>query len=272
MGLASLLPSFLQFIAAMNINKDFKTIRKILIPVIQRRRLALPTKNDLIFFLDFILDAVPDDTRAADLVAVIVFGGLTNLQSTFSSTVLDILNIPSLQSTLLPSLSQASASNINVFSPPPQSSPWSPLRAAMFESIRLCGPITGPARIIASPTTLSSDPKLHLPKGQAATLSSFYTHRDPEMWGANAACYKYDRFVEGDPPIGMPEYIPWGLKGPHTCPGRWFAMTTIQVMTKELLVAYDFVQDFVVKEEEKYIYSAGNVKRLEVGVEVTRRV
>ena len=142
----------------------------------------------------------------------------------------------------------------------------------MFESIRLCGPITGPARIISTATTLTTEPKFQLPKGQAATLSSYYTHRDPDMWGADAGSYKYDRFAKQDPPIGEPEYIAWGLRGPHTCPGRWFAMTTIQIMVKEVLPAYEFTQDAVVGEEERYIYSGGNVKRKEVGVEVSRKV
>ena len=68
MGLGQLLPGFLQFIASRTINKNFKTIRKVLIPVIQRRKSYPPGKRDeLINFLDFILDTVTDSERAAGM-------------------------------------------------------------------------------------------------------------------------------------------------------------------------------------------------------------
>jgi peroxidase len=41
MGISSLLPSFLQGLAAISINKDFKTLRKALVPVITKRRQTL---------------------------------------------------------------------------------------------------------------------------------------------------------------------------------------------------------------------------------------
>jgi peroxidase len=67
MGISSLLPSFLQFIAGWSINKDFKSARKILLPIIKQRRKANQkgANPSHITFLDFILDAVDDDTRAA---------------------------------------------------------------------------------------------------------------------------------------------------------------------------------------------------------------
>jgi len=119
MGLASLLPPFLQFIAARKINKDFKTIRKILIPVIQRRR-ASPGKKDLIFFLDFILSAVPSDTRAAGKSpspsppTSITNNPQTSSQSS-STPALQISNPPSPP----PSLTSSTPPPSNPPSPPP---------------------------------------------------------------------------------------------------------------------------------------------------------
>jgi peroxidase len=68
MGVSSLLPSFLQFIAGFSINKDFKSARKILLPIIQQRRKRTQEaggKLSSVTFLDFILDAVDEDERAA---------------------------------------------------------------------------------------------------------------------------------------------------------------------------------------------------------------
>lgn len=141
----------------------------------------------------------------------------------------------------------------------------------MFESIRLCGPITAPARLCNETIPLASQPELCLPKGQVATLSVFYTHRQPEAWGPTARKYHYQRFLAVDSPIGEPEYISWGLQGPHTCPGRWFGQAAIQLMVKVLLETYEFEQDLLLEDDEKYIYTAGNVSRKEVGVVVKKR-
>ncbi len=197
-----------------------------------------------------------------------VWGGLVNLQSTFSSTILDIINQPGLQESILASLSASTNSSLDAFQPSPE---WSLLRSATFESIRLSGPITGPARICLETVALRSDPNLSLPKGQAATLSSYYTHRQTSAWGPDADRYNHQRFVKGDPPIGEPNFVTWGLKGPHTCPGRWFALQTIQIMVKVMLETYEFKQDRVLSDEEKYTYNAGNVVRTQVGIAVRRR-
>ena len=91
------------------------------------------------------------------------------------------------------------------------------------------------------------------------------------MWGANAARYDARRFVKGDPGIGEPNFVTWGLKGPHTCPGRWFAVQTIMIMVKRMIEGYEFRQSSVMGDEEKYVYSAGNVARKEVGGVVKKR-
>jgi len=78
--------------------------------------------------------------------------------------------------------------------------------------------------------------------------------------------------VKQDPDIGSTKWITWGLKGPHTCPGRWFAQEAICVLVKALLEEYEFVQDGTVETDgEKYVYHAGVVTRKEVGGRVVRR-
>ena len=68
MGLSSLLPEFLQFIAARKINQDFATIRKILVPIIAAKR---PTNGGTrdpekpSAFVDFIMEVIDNDERVA---------------------------------------------------------------------------------------------------------------------------------------------------------------------------------------------------------------
>lgn len=138
----------------------------------------------------------------------------------------------------------------------------------MFESIRLSGPITGPARIVTEDVHLPSQPSLRIPKGAVATLTAYTTHRDTEVWGSDAAVYQPTRFMVKPPPIGEPEFVAWGLKGPHTCPGRWFAQSTIQIMTKTVLETYAFEPKKRLADSQKYVYAAGSVDWVPVGMTV----
>jgi cytochrome P450 len=140
----------------------------------------------------------------------------------------------------------------------------------VFESIRLCGPVTGPARVVCENYTLPSERTLKVPKKQVVTLSSYYTHRQADVWGQDAARYVPDRFAKEDPPIGSERYITWGLQTPHLCPGLWFGLQVIEILVFRLFATYSIVPDKIVADTEKYKYSAGNVVWKDVGVTVKR--
>jgi len=276
MGLGMMLPSFLRFLTGISVSWSYSRFRKIFLPIIKRRRSTPKAQaaDGTVDFLSFILDVVDDDEQAADLVTLTVWIGLRNLQINVLSTLLDIINAPGLASSITESLAGAKVADLNTFDThSSQGTAWSKLRASMFESIRLCGPITGPARIISSkhPLALASDPSVHLPTKQVATLSSYYTHRQAWAYGPDAASFKAERFAAGGPDIGSTKFITWGLKGPHICPGMWFTQEAICVMVKALLLEYEFSPESVVADEEKYIYHAGVVTRKEAPVVVKRR-
>lgn len=266
MGLSALLPSALRFIAKGPITRDWKVMRRILVPAIKRRRTQGPPGDD-VNFLNFIIPEVDADDDASDMVGIVVWGGLTNLQATLASTFLDIINQPGLQDSVLGSLCGATLDNLSQ----DRTVPWATLRSASFESLRLSGPATGPARNTLKNVVLPSEPSKHVPSGQAVALSSYYLHRQPSAWGPDATAYRADRFARADPDIGSANFVSWGLKTPHMCPGRWFALQSIQIMVRELLEAYTFKQDRVLRDDEKYRYSSGSVYRNPVGVTVKRR-
>ena len=205
-----------------------------------------------------------------DIIAIGVWGGLVNIQSAFISSVLDIINQPGLQDEVHASLSDALPDRIDPFNHN-ASSPWNLLRSAVFESIRMAGCTTGPSRLIAERTALRSDTSLSLPKGQAVALSAYYTHRQEYSWGPDAERYVCKRFISEDPPVGDPRFITWGLSGPHMCPGRWFAVEVIQLLAKLLFDKYEFSQERVLADDEKYNYPGGFVTRKEVGITVSLR-
>ncbi|EJD54239.1 cytochrome P450 [Auricularia subglabra TFB-10046 SS5] len=266
MGLAALLPSALRFMARAPITKDWKAMRKILVPVIERRR-AQGKPNDDADFLEFILPEADKDDDASDLVGFLVWAGLTNLHATLSSTVLDIINQPGLQERMRGALAGATLETLSQ----DRTASWAVLRSAAFESLRLSGPATGPARNAVKDFALPTEPGKHIPAGQAVALSAYALHRQPRVWGPDAAVYRADRFAQTDPDIGSVDFISWGLKTSHICPGRWFALQSIQIMVCALLEAYEFEQDRVLRDEEKYRYSSGFVYRNPVGVTVRAR-
>lgn len=292
-GMGLLLPSWMAFIANIPISKGYNKFRKVFLPIIAKRRVQMAEKkqrnggttgaetgnDELIDFMSFILDIVDDDERAADLVTIVVRIGLRSLQITLLSTLLDIIDVPGLADQINSSLTRpakdakADLSTLNTFTRT-DSSPWALLRAAMFESTRLCGPASGPARIITSPydLALASDPSVKLPPGQVATLSSFYSHRMPENYGSDAKQYNPQRFLTSGPNIGSKEFITWGLKGPHLCPGRWFTQEAICIMMKAVLERYKFEPARTeLDDDDKYEYNAGVVTRKEVPVTVYKR-
>jgi cytochrome P450 len=273
MGLGLMLPPFLRFITKPIVERSYAKFRKIFIPMIKKRREDLhPSQDRPIDFMPFITSVVDNDERASDLVTISVWIGLRNLQSLVTSTLLDIVYTPGLAEKLRSSLTKATVSQLNTFdTDATKGTPWSLLRSSMFESLRLCGPITGPARIISStePLALASDPSLNLPPKEIASLSAYYSHRQPFNY-EEATVFKPDRFVSHDPEIGSSRFISWGLKGPHLCPGRWFAQEVACMLVKELLIKYNFAPEGEIPDDQKYIYHAGVVTRREVPVLVTR--
>ena len=238
--------------------------------------------------------------------------GLRNLQVSVTSTLLDIINEPGVADTMAASLASATLDSLDTFSYQATKkannvddekktaawaprgggtagSPWALLRSATIESIRLCGTITGPARMITSPSPpsfwrsvvpfldrqhihLRSDPGVKLPAGTVATLSTYYTHRQASSFGPGAAQYRADRFVLESPGIGTVRNISFGLQGPRICPGQWFVQEAICIMVKQLLEAYTFSPIVTrLTDDEKYAYNAGVVTRREVPVVVSRR-
>lgn len=56
------------------------------------------------------------------------------------------------------------------------------------------------------------------------------------------------------------------------CPGRFFAQTTIQIMTKAIFERFVFEQDLVVAEVDKLVYWGDYVTWKAVGITAKRRV
>jgi hypothetical protein len=66
MGLGTMLPSWLRWVAWFQINADYNKFRKIIKPIIKKRRGSPAVQKDgLMDFMPFILDLIEDDNRAS---------------------------------------------------------------------------------------------------------------------------------------------------------------------------------------------------------------
>lgn len=78
-----------------------------------------------------------------------------------------------------------------------------------------------------------------LEKGADVQMPAGYTHRAEEVWGANAAEFQADRFVDRlADRAKRAAYIPFG-GGRHLCPGRNFASAEILGAAAALVLAFE---------------------------------
>ncbi|KID89382.1 cytochrome P450 [Metarhizium guizhouense ARSEF 977] len=78
-----------------------------------------------------------------------------------------------------------------------------------------------------------------LEKGADVQIPAGYTHRAEEIWGANAAEFQADRFVDRlADRAKRAAYIPFG-GGRHLCPGRNFASAEILGAAAALVLAFE---------------------------------
>jgi len=96
-----------------------------------------------------------------------------------------------------------------------------PLCEAVFmEALRVAGPVPLVYRITDGPTDLG--PGCTLPAG-TIWIPAEHIHKDPKTWGADAAEFRPDRWLENDgqPPVPG-SFLAFSL-GPRECIGRHFA-------------------------------------------------
>ena len=125
------------------------------------------------------------------------------------------------------------------------------------ESLRLFPPAWGIGRRATEPFTLG---EWRLPAGQFVLMSQWVTHRMPEIWGADAAEFRPERF---DPahPQDVPQfaYFPFG-GGPRMCIGMPFAhlearlllATIVQQFQPKLVPGFRVVPDPMITIRPKY--------------------
>lgn len=115
-------------------------------------------------------------------------------------------------------------------------------RRVVRETLRLYPVIPMVTRVAAVSTSLvdGRGNVKHVPRGARCVVPFFLLNRLPEVWGADAAEFRPDRFLEVRGAVAAPAqgFLPFG-SGARTCVGQALALLEAKVFLRKLLDAYD---------------------------------
>ncbi|KAJ9607913.1 hypothetical protein H2200_007992 [Cladophialophora chaetospira] len=115
------------------------------------------------------------------------------------------------------------------------------LSAVCNESLRLYPPAPGTSRNSVVPTTIG---KYHIPQGTPAVITAWAINRSRDLWGADAAEFKPDRWLEGPHAANGGAETPHAfitfLHGPRSCIGQAFARLEMKCLLAALFTRFRF--------------------------------
>ena len=95
----------------------------------------------------------------------------------------------------------------------------------------------------------SDKSKIGLRKGDMLIYPTFLKHFDPDLFGPNPYEYQYDRYVKRPHHSKVPSVMLFGC-GPHTCPGRYWAINEIKIYVA-LVIQHMNIEFINITEQDK---------------------
>lgn len=121
----------------------------------------------------------------------------------------------------------------------PQNTPF--LTAVCNETLRLYAPAPTTARYAAVPTTIGN---VRIPQGTEITVAPWAVNRSRDLWGADAADFNPDRWLEGPNAAHGGAESPYAfltfLHGPRSCIGQSFARLEMKCLLAALAMRFRF--------------------------------
>jgi len=235
--------------------------------ILKRRASKQPGKD----FLQFLLDELPNtdegNKRVSHLLNIIVFAGLNNTFFGLQHSFFDIVTQKGLLDDFYRRSKDLKLTDINN---PIDSNPWNFLKSSILESLRMAGMATGPSRICAAPVRLVTDPRVIIPQNDVLTCSAVLTHYDSKVF-PQANSFTHERFLTADLAALPRGFLSFGFD-PHTCPGRFYTVTTMQIVLRALFSNFNFTPDqYDIPPEKKYKYINAQASRIPVSLKIERR-
>jgi len=115
-------------------------------------------------------------------------------------------------------------------------------RRVVRETLRLYPVIPMVTRVAACSTSVvdGHGNNKSIPKGARLIVPFFLLNRLPEVWGADAASFKPDRFLDVNGGVAAPSFgfLPFG-SGARTCVGQGLALLEARIFLRDLLGGYE---------------------------------
>jgi cytochrome P450 len=109
--------------------------------------------------------------------------------------------------------------------------------AVVMETLRLHPPVPDDFKFSLRDDVLPDGTKI--PAGSLVMYSPYTINQSETVWGADAADFRPDRFLESGEPSAFK--FPTFNAGPRTCPGKPFALIQVKLVLAYLLERFDFV-------------------------------
>ena len=202
---------------------------KVLRPVVERRRALAERPDDCLTALiqhQSIVSTFTDEHVLDQLVTLIGAGHDTSAYF-LCYACFELARHPEIQDALREELSTDSD---ELF------------RRVVRETLRLYPVIPMVTRVAACATTVvdGHGNNKSIPKGARLIVPFFLLNRLPEVWGADAASFKPDRFLAISGGVAAPAqgFLPFG-SGARSCVGQGLALLEARIFLRELLAVYE---------------------------------
>jgi cytochrome P450 len=275
MSLAAILPHSILWIFARNVNKYQATMRRWVVPEVEKRRAASSSKqeNDLLSVMIQLTDKGQLFTaeQIADRCMTLIFASMVTTAGALRHAVYDLAGHWDRYSERL---IQEQEQVIGVYGSamtPASLGAMPQLNAFMNESMRLAALPIQQTRVFMNDNSqkslMETNHKFRLPKGATVCLSGYLATHDPNVFPEPRE-FRIERFLqdgETDPvTLGL---FPFGI-GRHACPGRYFAWVEVQAALCTLLRQYQVRT--VSEQVPKYLRIPIDTTRVQEPVKFTK--
>jgi cytochrome P450 len=180
-------------------------------------------------------DAPPGPRELRDLVMNFALAGRDGTASTMSWALYELTKHPSVADRIRQEVLQVCKNGSDYSYDAIQSLTYT--HAVVMETLRLHPPVPDDFKFALRDDVLPDGTRI--PAGSLVMYSPYTINHSEPVWGADAADFRPDRFLESGEPSAFK--FPTFNAGPRTCPGKPFALIQVKMVLAYLLERFDFV-------------------------------
>jgi cytochrome P450 len=180
-------------------------------------------------------DAPPGPRELRDLVMNFALAGRDGTACTMSWALYELTKHPAVADSIREEVRQVCNNGNDYSYDAIQSLTYT--HAVVMETLRLHPPVPDDFKFALRDDVLPDGTRI--PAGSLVMYSPYTINHSEPVWGADAADFRPDRFLESGEPSAFK--FPTFNAGPRTCPGKPFALIQVKMVLAYLLERFDFV-------------------------------